>query len=191
MNLRRIMYTIRQCIKSAGIILLVVGVTMVMSGAISVYAYPGLGPNIPAQDFILTASKTLINIQPGMSGSLVIWANLYCPNSTSSFVSVGPSPPSFACDTTILPLINLQIVSGCPGGALCILDRTQIWDLPVGPIASESASNFFVYSLATSCTSCSCGYCPGSSVSTVTVIGTDQFGHTHAVQFGVAIGYFT
>ena len=184
------MYTTRLCLKSAAVILLFIGVMVFMSGAINVYGFPGLGPNIQAPDFTLTASRTLINIQPGMSGSLVIWANLYCPNSTSSFVSVGPSPPSFACDTSILPLINLQIISGCPGGSYCILDRTQIWDLPVGPIASESASNFFVYSLTTGCTSCSCGNCAGSSVSTVTVIGTDQFGHTHAVQFGVAIGYF-
>ena len=183
------MYTIRQCVKSGAIVLMVIGFAIVMSGAINVYAFPGLGPNIQAPDFTLTASKTLIKIQPGQSGSLVIWANLYCPNSTSSFVSVGPSPPSFACDTTILPLINLQIISGCPGGAYCVLDRTQIWDLPVGPIASESATNFFVYDLTSACTACSCGTCP-SSVSTVTVIGVDQFGHTHAVQFGVAIGYF-
>jgi hypothetical protein len=174
------MYTIRECAKSAAVILLIVGLTMVMSGAINVYAYPGLGPNIQAQDFILTASKTLITFQPGMSGSLVIWATLYCPNSTSSFVSVGPSPPSFACDTTILPVVTLQIVGGCPSGALCLLDRTQIMIPPVGPIASESATNFFVYSF----------YPSGSGVSIVTVVGTDQFGHTHSVQFGVAIGYF-
>ena len=173
------MYTIRQCAKAAGIILFIVGFTMVMSGAINVYGFPGLGPNIQAPDFILTASRTLIKTQPGMSGSLVIWANLYCPNSTSSFVSVGPSPPSFACDTTILPIITLQIVGGCPGGAYCVLDRTQIWVLPVGPIASESASNFFIYSFSLS----------GGGVSTVTVIGTDQFGHTHSVQFGVALCY--
>jgi len=185
------MYTLRQCIKSAGIILLIIGVTMVMSGAISVYAFPGLGPNIQAPDFILTASKTLINMQPGQSGALVIWATLYCPNSTSSFVSVGPSPPSFACDTTILPVVTLQIVGGCPGSALCILDRTQIMILPMGPIASEAATNFFVYSLVSPCTSCGCGNSGcGSSVSMVTVVGTDQFGHTHSVQFGIAIGYF-
>jgi len=173
------MYTTRLCLKSAAVILLVIGVTIVMSGVISVYAYPGLGPNIPAQDFILTASKTLIKTQPGMSGSLVIWANLYCPNSTSSFVNVGPSPPFFGCDTTILPLVTLQIVGGCPGGSYCVLDRTQIWVLPVGPIASESATNFFIYSFSLS----------GGSISTVTVVGTDQFGHTHSVQFGIALCY--
>jgi len=166
------MYTIRQCTKSAGIILLIVGFTMVMSGAINVYGFPGLGPNIPAQDFILTASKTLIKTQPGMSGSLVMWANLYCPNSTSSFVNV-------ACDTTILPIVTLQIVGGCPGGSYCILDRTQILVLPVGPIASEAASNFFIYSFSLT----------GSSVSTITVVGTDQFGHTHSTQFGVVLCY--
>jgi len=179
------MYTIRQCAKSAGIILLIVGFTMVMSGAINVYGYPGLGPNIPAQDFILTASKTLIKTQPGMSGSLVIWANLYCPNSTSSFVSQGPSPPSFGCDTTILPIVTLQILGGCPGGAYCVLDRTQILVLPVGPIASESATNFFVYSFSFNAGNNN----PGGSVSTVTVLGTDQFGHSHTVQFGVALCY--
>lgn len=184
------MYTARQRAKSAVVILLLVGVMIVMSGAVNVYAFPGLGPDIPANDFILTASKTLINIQPGMTGSLVIWANLYCPNATSSFVSHAWSNYNFACDTSILQLVNLQIVSGCPSGALCILDRTQIMVLPVGPIASEAATNFFVYSLPTSCVSCSCGSCPGSSVSMVTVVGTDQFGHTHSVQFGVAIGYF-
>ena len=166
------MYTIRQCTKSAGIILLIVGFTMVMSGAINVYGFPGLGPNIPAQDFILTASKTLIKTPPGNSGSLVIWANLYCPNSTSSFVNI-------ACDTTILPIVTLQIVGGCPGGSYCILDRTQILVLPVGPIASEAATNFIIYSFSLT----------GSSVSTITVVGTDQFGHTHSVQFGVALCY--
>jgi len=180
------MYTIRQVVKSAAIVLMIVGFTMVMSGILSVYAFPGLGPNIQAQDFTLTASKTLLKMQPGMSASLVIWANLYCPNSTSSFVSVGPSPPSFACDTTILPTVTLQIISGCPGGAYCILDRTQILVLPVGPIASESATNFFVYSFSYEMGN----NAPGGGVSTVTVIGSDQFGHVHAVQFGVAIGYF-
>ena len=184
------MYTIRQCAKSAAIILMIIGVAIVMSGVINVYAFPGLGPDIPAQDFILTASKTLIEMQPGMSGSLVIWATLYCPNATSSFVNHAWSNYNFACDTTILPIVTLQIVGGCPSAALCVLDRTQIMIVPAGPIASEAATNFFVYSLPSSCLSCSCGSCPGSSVSIVTVVGTDQFGHTHSVQFGVAIGYF-
>jgi hypothetical protein len=184
------MHTGRQCLKSVAVILLIFGVAIIMSGVINVYAFPGLGPDIPAQDFILTASKTLIEMQPGMSGSLVIWATLYCPNATSSFVDHAWSNYNFACDTTILPIVNLQIISGCPGSALCILDRTQIMVLPVGPIASEAATNFFVYSLTNSCTACSCGSYQGGSVSTVTVVGTDQFGHTHTVQFGIAVGYF-
>jgi len=184
------MYTNRQCAKSAAVILLLLAVTIIMGSVISVYAFPGLGPDIPANDFMLTASKTLIKIQPGQSGSLVIWANLYCPNATSSFVSHAWSNYNFACDTSILQIVNLQIISGCPTGALCVLDRTQIMILPTGPIASEAATNFFIYSLSSPCTSCSCGSCAGSSVSLVTVIGTDQFGHTHAVQFGVAIGYY-
>ncbi len=158
------MYTGRQCAKSAAIILLIIGVAIIMSGVINVYAFPGLGPDIPAQDFILTASRTLIEFQPGMSGSLVIWATLFCPNATSSFVNHAWSNYNFACDTTILPIVNLQIISGCPGGALCILDRTQIMVLPVGPIASEAATNFFVYSLVSPCTACSCGGCGGQCV---------------------------
>jgi hypothetical protein len=173
------MDTIRQFAKCAAIILLIIGVTIFMSGVINVYAFPGLGPDIPAQDFTLTASKTLIKMQPGMSGSLVIWANLYCPNATSSFVNHAWSNYNFACDTSILQVVNLQIVGGCPGAALCVLDRSQILVLPVGPIASEAASNFFVYSFSLT----------GGGVSTVTVVGTDQFGHTHSVQFGVALCY--
>jgi hypothetical protein len=141
---------------------------MVMSGAIDVYGFPGLGPNIPAHDFTLTASKTLIKIQPGMSGSLVIWVNLYCPNSTSSFVNI-------RCDTTILQTVNLQIVGGCPGGAYCILDRTQV----LVPPFYQAATDFFIYSFSLS----------GGGVSTITVVGTDQFGQTHSTQFGVALCY--
>ena len=43
------MYTNPSMPKSAGIILLIVGFTMVMSGAINVYGFPVLGPNIPAR----------------------------------------------------------------------------------------------------------------------------------------------
>jgi len=159
------MYTVRQYAKSAGIIMLIVGLTVVMSGVVNVYGFPGLGPNIPAFDFTITASRTLIKTQPGMSGSLVIWVNLYCPNSTSTIL----------CDSTILQTVNLQIVGGCPGGAYCILDRTQV----LVPPLYGAASNFFIYSFSLS----------GSSVSTITVIGTDQFGQTHAAQFGVILCY--
>jgi hypothetical protein len=162
------MHTVRHCAKSFSIILLIVGLTIVLSGVINVDAFPGLGPSIPAQDFVLTASKTLIKTQPGMSGSLVIWVTLYCPNSTSSFVNV-------RCDTTIQQQVNLQIIGGCPGGAYCILDRTQLLVLPI----YGAASNFFIYSFSLS----------GSGVSTITVVGTDQFGQTHSTQFGVALCY--
>jgi len=178
------MYTTRLCLKSAAVILLVIGVTIVMSGVISVYAYPGLGPNIPAQDFILTASKTLIKTQPGMSGSLVIWANLYCPNSTSSFVNVGPSPPIFGCDTTILPLVTLQIVGGCPGGSYCVLDRTQL----LVPPLYGAGSDFFVYTFTPADVSTQ-SKMNLYSVSTITIGGIDQFGQTHVVQFGVVLCY--
>jgi hypothetical protein len=165
------MSTFRQYVKSASVILLVVGFTIIMSGVISVYAFPGYGPDIPAQDFVLQASKTLIKFQPGMSGSLVIWVSLYCPDSVSSFVN----QRWFGCDTTIIQEVNLQIVGGCPGGAYCILDRTQ---LLVPPIYG-AASDFLIYSFSLS----------GSGVSTITVVGTDQFGHTHSTQFGVALCY--
>ena len=165
------MSTVHQYVKSASVIVLIVAFTIILSGVVSVYAFPGYGPDIPAHDFVLTASKTLIKFQPGLSGNLMIWVSLYCPNSTSSFVN----QRWFGCDTTIIQQVNLQILGGCPGGSYCILDRTQLLVTPFYP----AASNFFIYSFSLS----------GSSVSTITVIGTDQFGHTHSAQFGVAVCY--
>jgi hypothetical protein len=150
------------CTKSIGLILL--AMTIVTSGVIvNAYAFPGYGPNIPAFNFTITASTALIKIQPGMSGALVIWVDLYCPNSTSTI----------RCDSTILQTVNLQILGGCPAGAYCILDRTQLLAAPIFAASSE----FFVYSFSSA----------PSGASTVTVIGTDQFGQTHTAQFGVIV----
>ena len=168
------MYTLRKCAKTAGIVLLIVGLTIAMSGVINVYAFPGEGPNIPALDFTITASRTLIRIQPGMSGSLVIWVNLFCPNSTSTI----------RCDSTILQYVTLQIVGGCPGGAYCVLDRTQI----LVPPLYGAGSDFFVYTFTPADVSTQ-DRMNLYSLSTITVVGIDQFGQTHAAQFGVVLCY--
>jgi len=161
------MATVYGCAKSIGLIFMVVGLTIVVSGAyINAYALPGFGPNIPAYDFTLTASSTLIKIQPGSSGALVIWVNPFCPGST---VLVVPQ-----CDPTLISVVNLQ-VSGCAPGAFCILDRTQVLVTPL----YSAESNFVMYSFS---------FTP-TGVATITVTGTDQFGQSHVTQFGVIACY--
>jgi len=127
------------------------------------YPFP---PTFPVNnfDFIITTSTTMIKFQPGQTGALVIWVNLYCVNSTTTI----------RCDSTVMQQVSLQI-SGCPSGTFCSLDRQQV----LLPPLSQGASNFVVYSFATT----------GSSITTITVTGTDQFGRVRSTSFGVAICY--
>jgi len=125
-------------------------------------------PTFPVNnfDFTLTTSATLIHIQQGQSGGLDVWVNLYCPNSTTNI----------RCDSTDLQTIYLS-VSGCPSGALCILDR-QVVNVP--PV-SQASSELIVYTFF--------GVSASSSPTLMTVTGVDQFGHVHSVNFGVVICY--
>ena len=168
------MNTVSKYAKTAGVILLVVGITIALSGVLNVYGFPGSGPDIPALDFTITASRTLIRIQPGMSGALTIWVNLFCPNSTSTI----------RCDSTILQHVTLQILGGCPGGAYCVLDRTQL----LVPPLYGAGSDFFVYTFTPADVSTQ-SKMNLYSVSTITIGGIDQFGQTHVVQFGVVLCY--
>lgn len=127
------------------------------------YPFPPTFP-VNAYDFTISTSATLIRIQPGQTGGLVVWVNLYCPNSTTNI----------RCDSTVLQSVYLT-VSGCPGGAFCILDKQQVLLPPV----YQAGSNFIVYTFGTSST----------GVTAITVTGTDQFGHTHSVSFGVIACY--
>ncbi len=162
------MNAFREYAKSIAIAFLVVGLTMVMSGAYTMaYALPGFGPDIPAYDFTVTASATLIRMQPGLSGSLVIWVQQFCASST---VLVLPQ-----CDPTLTNIVNLQL-SGCPAGAFCILDRTPVL---VTPRYSAQQSDFIVYGISSST----------SGVTLITVTASDQYGHSHVAQFGVIVCY--
>jgi len=127
------------------------------------YPFP---PTFPVNnfDFTITASSTLIRIQPGQTGSLVVWVNLYCPNSTTTI----------RCDSTVFGQVSLQF-SGCPSGSFCDLDKQFV----LLPPLSQAASNFVIYSFGTS----------GSTVTPITVTGTDQFGRVHSVTFGVVVCY--
>ena len=125
------------------------------------YPFP---PTFPVNnfDFTLTASSTLIKIQPGQTGGLFIYVDLYCPNSVTDI----------RCDSTVLQNVYLA-VSGCPGGALCILSKQELQIPPV----TEGASSLIVYTFF--------GITSNSGPATMTVTGIDQFGHTHSVSFGV------
>jgi hypothetical protein len=129
------------------------------------YPFP---PTFPVNnfDFSLTTSATLIKIQQGQTGGLVVWVNLYCPNSTTNI----------RCDSTVLETVYLSI-SGCPGGAFCILSRQVVQVPPV----SQGASNLIVYTFF--------GIGASSSPVLMTVTGVDQFGHTHSTTFGVVVCY--
>lgn len=148
--------------RAIGLIFLAVTLTLVISGSFT-YAYETPYPLVNF-DFTLTASTTLVKAQPGSSGSLVVWVSLFCTNSTTVI----------RCDSTVLQSVNLE-TSGCPSTAFCILDRTQV----LVPPLYGAGSNFFIYSFS---------FTP-SGVTTITVTGTDQFGHTHATQFGVILCY--
>ena len=129
------------------------------------YPFP---PTFPVNnfDFTITTSTTLIKIQQGQTGGLVVWVNAYCPNSTTNI----------RCDSTVLQNVYLSL-SGCPSGAFCILDR---WTVQIPPV-SQAASNLIVYTFF--------GIAASSSPVMVTVIGTDQFGQTHSASFGVIVCY--
>jgi len=123
-------------------------------------------PTFPVNnfDFTIGTSTTLIKIQQGQTGGLVVWVNLYCPNSTTTI----------KCDSTVLQTVYLSI-SGCPSGAFCILSRQVVQIPPV----SQGASNLIVYTFF--------GITAGSSPVLMTVTGVDQFGHTHSANFGVIV----
>jgi hypothetical protein len=155
------MYTVRRCAKCLGLMFLVVTLTLVIGGS-----YANAANSFPLSnfDFTITASRTLIRIQPSSSGSLVIWVKPFCTNSTSFAL----------CDTTVLQTVNLQL-SGCPPSSYCGLDRTLVLARPLYSAASE----FVVYSFSSN----------PSSVTPITVTGTDQFGHSHSAQFAVILCY--
>lgn len=146
---------------------LVVGGIFVNVNATQSPPYP-FPPTFPVNsfDFTITTSATLIKIQQGETGGLVVWVNLYCPNSTTTI----------KCDSTVLQTVTLSI-SGCPSGAYCILDRQQVQLPPL----YEAGSNLIVYTFTT--------ITPASGLTRMTVTGVDQFGDTHSVTFGVIICY--
>jgi hypothetical protein len=163
----------REFQKCAAVSFLVLTLTLVVGGIVAnvnatqspPYPFP---PTFPVNnfDFILTTSATLIKIQQGQTGGLVVWVNLYCPNSTTTI----------KCDSTVLQTVTLTI-SGCPGGALCVLDRQQVQVPPL----NQAASNLIVYTFI--------NITPASSITKMTVTGVDQFGDTNSVTFGVIICY--
>jgi hypothetical protein len=146
-------------------LMLVVGGVYVNAYQSPPYPFP---PTFPVNnfDFTISTSRTLIMIQPGESGGLVVWVNPYCPNSTTTI----------KCDSTVLQSVQLTI-SGCPGGAFCILDKQQV----LLPLLYQAGSNFIIYTFPTSPV--------GSLPSLITVTGTDQFGDTHSASFGVIVCY--
>jgi hypothetical protein len=159
-------------VRLVGIAFLMLTITLVASGAFANAFNPPYDPPYPFPptfpvnnfDFTISTSATLIKIQPGQTGSLVVWINLYCPNSTTTI----------RCDSTVLQLVTLQ-TSGCPGGAFCILDKQQV----LLPLLYQAGSNFLVYTFSTSST----------GVTPITVTGTDQFGRTRSTTFGVVVCY--
>jgi hypothetical protein len=142
-------------------LVLVVASTLAVSGLFVNATFPPTYP-LDEYDFTISASTTLVRAQPGSSAALVIWVSLFCPNSTTTI----------KCDSTVLQSVTLQS-SGCPSGSFCILDRTQV----LVPPLYGAGSNFLIYSFSFAAT----------GVTTVTVTGTDQFGHSHSTQFGVIL----
>jgi hypothetical protein len=138
----------------------------------NVYAYQSppypFPPTFPVNyfDFTITTSATLIKIQQGQTGGLIVYVNLFCPNSTATI----------KCDSTVLQTIYLSI-SGCPGGAFCIVSPQEVQIPPL----SQGSTNLIVYTFF------------GGSVSSgpvlMTVTGVDQFGNTHSATFGVIVCY--
>ena len=146
---------------------LVVGSIFVDVNAIQSPPYP-FPPTFPVNnfDFTITTSATLVKIQPGQTGGLVVWVNLYCPNSTTTI----------KCDSTVLQTVTLSI-SGCPSGAFCTLGKQQV----LLPPLYQAGSNLIIYTFAT--------ITPASGLTTVTVAGTDQFGNVHSATFGAIVCY--
>ena len=138
----------------------------------NVYAYQSppypFPPTFPVNyfDFTVTTSATLIKIQQGQTGGLTVYVNLFCPNSTATI----------KCDSTVLQTIYLSI-SGCPGGAFCILSP-QVVQIP--PL-SQGTTNLIVYTFF--------GASASSGPVLMTVTGVDQFGNTHSATFGVIVCY--
>lgn len=157
------MHTIHRYARGLGLIFLAVTITVVVSGSF-VYAFYATPFPIGNFDFALTAGSTLVKMLPGSSGVLPVWISLYCPNSTMTI----------RCDSTVLQTVTLQS-SGCPSGSFCMLDKTQV----LVPPLYGAGSNFVIYSFAFA----------SSGVTTITVTGTDQFGHSHTTTFGVAVCY--
>ena len=146
-------------------LVLVIGGIYVNAYQTPPYPFP---PTFPPNnfDFTISTSATLIRIQPGQTGGLIVWVNLYCPNSTTNI----------RCDSTVLQNVYLTF-SGCPGGAFCSLDKQEV----LLPPLYQAGSNFIIYTFAS--------ISGGTSPSLVTVTGIDQFGHTHSTSFGVVVCY--
>ena len=168
MRLRR-----RELERALAVTFLTLTLALVVGGAftnVSAYQSPPwpFPPTFPVNnfDFTLTASKTLIQIQQGQTGGVVVWVNLYCPNSTTNI----------RCDSTDLQTVYLS-VSGCPSGAFCVLDR-QVVNVP--PV-SQASTDLIVYTFF--------GIGASSSPVLMTVTGVDQFGHVHTLSFGVIVCY--
>ena len=114
--------------KALAVTLLALTLTLVVSGVfVNAYQSPPypFPPTFPPLnfDFTITTSTTLVKIQQGQTGGLVVWLNLYCPNSTTTI----------RCDSTVLQLVTLSI-SGCPGLGHFLFTRQA-----ASPIASAPA----------------------------------------------------
>jgi len=163
----------RECQRVLAVTFLVLTIALMVGGIFTnvsatqspPYPFP---PTFPVNnfDFTITTSTTLVKMQQGESGGLVVWVSPYCPNSVTPI----------KCDSTILSTITLTI-SGCPSGAYCALDRQQVQVLP--PLY-EASSNIIIYTFF------SVG-ATNNQVFQMTVTGVDQFGDTHSAVFGVII----
>jgi hypothetical protein len=165
------MKTVHSYAKTMGLIFLVLTLTLIISG--SYVSATQLPP--PANfDFVIAASRTLIKMQPGASGSVAIWVQLFCPNSTANQL----------CDSTQLQTVSLQL-SGCPSSLYCMMDRAVV----LAPPLYTADSNLVVYSFALNpCVPIKCSNV-NTNAATISVTGIDQWGHTHTAQFGVIVCY--
>jgi len=157
--------SVRSLGKCLTLMFLALTVTVVISGAyVNAWEIGGNSYPLVNFDFTIVPTRTLVRMQPYSSGSLAIWVKPFCTNSTS-FIQ---------CDTTVLQTISLSL-TGCPGVAYCTLDRQVV----LAPPLYSASSEFVIYSFSGST----------AGPSTITVTGTDQFGHTHSAQFGVILCY--
>ena len=158
--------------KGLAVTLLALTLTLVVSGVFvnatqsPPYPFPPTFP-VNSFDFTITTSTTLVRIQQGQTGGVVVWLNLYCPNSTTTI----------RCDSTVLQTVTLYI-SGCPSGAYCALDRPQVQLPPL----YQGAANLIIYTFSTVPVG-------NNQVAQITVTGVDQFGQTHSASFGVIVCY--